>query len=128
MKLNYVIGICLLFAILLSWYSCSNASDLNPNHTPNAVFSYTPENADISTVFSFDGSESSDMEDPNSVLLFTWDFEGNQQWTDLVNNPETSYKYSKPGTYVVSLKVIDSEGWSGEVKKDIIVSDTVEQN
>ncbi len=128
MKVNYVLSIYLLFAIILSWYSCSNASDLNPNHSPNAVFSYTPANADTSTVFSFDGSESSDMEDPNSALLFTWDFEGNQQWTDPVNNPEAMYQYSKPGTYVVCLKVIDTEGWSDDTKKDIIVSDTVSQN
>lgn len=116
---------CLLFAILLSWYSCSNASDLNPNHIPNAVFSYTPENADISTVFSFDGSASSDMEDPNSALLFTWDFEGKQLWTDPVTNPNANYKFSDPGTYVVCLKVIDTEGWSGEAKKEIIVKDSI---
>lgn len=118
--------ICLITMMLLVWYSCSNASDLNPNHTPNAVFSYTPVNADTSTVFSFDGSESSDMEDPNSALLFTWDFEGQYQWTDPVNSPEANYKFSNPGTYVVCLKVIDTDGWSGEARKDIIVHDSIE--
>lgn len=114
--------------MFLAWYACNSATDLNPNHTPNAMFSYTPENADTSMVFSFDGSESSDMEDPVGALLFTWDFEGQHQWTDPVNNPVANYKFSKSGTYVVCLKVIDTEGWSGEAKKEIIVKDSVGQN
>lgn len=111
--------------ILLSWYSCSDATELNPNQSPVAVFSFTPENADTSTVFTFDASGSSDLEDPISVLLFRWDFEGKYNWTDPVNNSEANYKFSKPGTYNVGLKVIDTKGWSGEIRKSIIVKDSV---
>ena len=65
------------------------------------------------------------MEDPNSALSFKWDFEGRQTWTDAIKNPIANYKFSKSGTYNVGLKVLDSEGWSGETRKDVIVRDSV---
>lgn len=125
MKLTYLLLFSLIFTLLLSWYSCSDASDLNPNQPPVAVFSFTPEYADTSTVFTFDASQSSDLEDETGNLSFKWDFEGRQTWTTAVKDPIANYKYSKPGTYNVGLKVIDSDGWSGEVRNDVIVRDSL---
>ena len=111
--------------ILFSWFSCSDASDIKPNNPPVPPFSFSPENADTLTIFTFDASASTDLEDVTSTLLFKWDFEGKSNWTEAVNDPVANYKYSKSGTYEVGLKVIDSEGWSGEARKDIIVRDSV---
>ena len=115
-----------LFASLLFIVcSCSDSSVIEPNNPPVASFSFSPANADTSTIFTFDASASTDLEDVTSTLLFKWDFEGKSNWTEAVNDPIANYKYSKPGTYQVGLKVIDSEGWSGETRKDIIVRDSV---
>lgn len=125
MKVIKLPFISIMFIMMLAWFSCKDSSEVNLNHTPNAVFSYTPINADTSTVFTFTASESSDEEDLTNILLFTWDFEGKQQWTEPVNDPIANYQYSAPGNYVVCLKVIDTEGWSGESKQSIIVQDSL---
>ncbi len=115
--------ISILAVVLL--YSCSDSDDADFNLPPTAVFSYVPENADTSTVFTFDASASSDVKDPNAVLLFKWDFEGKHSWTDAVNDPLANYRYTKSGIYEVGLKVIDTEGWSGETTMTVIVNDTL---
>ena len=111
--------------VLVLLYSCSDSNDANINLPPTAAFSYAPENADTCTVFTFDASASSDEEDENTALLFKWDFEGKHRWTAAVKEPIYNYKYKKSGTYNVGLKVIDSEGWSGETTQTVIVSDTL---
>jgi len=111
--------------ILFSWFSCSDSSDIKPNNPPVAAFSFSPENADTLTIFTFDASTSTDLEDVTSNLLFKWDFEGKSNWTEAVSDPIANYKYSKSGTYKAGLKVIDSEGWSGETRKDVIIRDSV---
>ncbi|MCK5775889.1 MAG: PKD domain-containing protein, partial [Bacteroidales bacterium] len=90
-----------------------------------AVFSVTPENADTSTVLTFNAGGSSDMEDRASILSYRWDFEGKLNWTEPVNDTLANFKYSKPGTYNVGLKVIDTQGWSDETRIDVIVEDSI---
>ena len=111
--------------VIVLLYSCSNSDDADFNLPPTAVFSYAPENADTSTVFTFDASASSDAKDANAVLQFKWDFEGKHVWTDAVKDPLANYKYTKSGIYEVGLKVIDTEGWSGETTRTVIVNDTL---
>jgi len=125
MKLSEIIVSSIVLTILLSCYSCKDNTELNNNQPPIAVFSFTPENADTSTVFTFNASESSDLEDHDSSLLYKWDFEGKLDWTEPVNDTIANYKYSKPGTYNVGLKVIDTQGWSDETRIDVIVEDSI---
>ncbi len=47
--------------ILTMHYSCKDASDLNPNNSPTAVFSYSPTNIDTATIVTFDASLSTDI-------------------------------------------------------------------
>ncbi len=114
-----------IFIVILLSYSCSDSTEIITNHAPTAVFSYIPVIADTSTIIQFDASESSDQEDLIGQLVFKWDFEGRHNWTDVENDPKTNYKYTKAGTYIVSLKVIDTEGWSGETTKTIIIRDSI---
>ncbi len=125
MKQIDFIASSLVFMILLSCYSCKDNAELSNNQPPIAVFSFTPENADTSTVFTFNASESSDMEDHDSSLSYKWDFEGKLDWTEPVNDTIANYKYSEPGTYNVGLKVIDTQGWSDEMRIDVIVEDSI---
>ncbi len=122
--MHYTKIIIIIFVILFS-YSCSNSTEIETNTPPTAIFSYAPGNADTTTIFTFDASESNDNEDAKGLLQFKWDLDGKHNWTDAVNNPIINYKYSKAGTYIVGLKVIDTEGWSGETTKTIIVKDTL---
>jgi len=122
MQLFKIISISTIVLLLCA---CSDSDDSNINFPPTADFSFVPENADTSTVFTFDASASFDEEDQGISLLFRWDFEGKHHWTDAVKDPLVNYKYSKSGTYNVGLKVIDSEGWSGETTRTIIVSDSL---
>ncbi len=125
MRLTNIFPAALFVIMFYTWSSCSDASQLNENNPPLAVFSISPGNGDTSTTFTFDASMSSDSEDFQGALLFTWDFEGNHDWTDPVNEPITTHRYLKSGTYNICLKVIDTEGWSGESRKSIIVVDSI---
>ncbi len=117
--------ISIIIIVILFSCSCSDQTEFDQNTAPTAVFTYAPENADTSSVFTFDASKSSDSEESSNNLSYTWDFEGKHNWTDPVNDPIANFKYGKSGTFEVSLKVIDIEGWSGETTKTIIVSDTL---
>ena len=114
-----------LIVIVLFLSSCSDSSKQDENLPPTASFSVAPGTGDTTVVFLFDASLSSDTQDPKSLLTFKWDFEGNRNWTEAVSDPEINHRYSKPGTYEVGLKVIDTEGWSGETSKTVIVSDSL---
>ncbi len=105
--------------------SCSDSPDLEVNTPPEAAFVYGPDNIDTTTLVYFNASGSTDDQDSQLVLRFSWDFEGNQNWTTPTTSYETTYKYGKPGVYNAGLKVIDTHGWSGETSKTIIVQDTV---
>ena len=123
MKRLFVIVIAV--TISATYFSCKDASELNKNTPPTAIFTYSPTNIDTTTVVTFDASLSNDPEDPVSMLTYKWDFTGKQQWTDATSSPTMSHLYSKSGTYEVKLKVLDSEGWSGETSKTIIVFDSI---
>jgi len=117
-KLMSLLGVVFL-------YSCSDSENADLNLPPTAVFSYVPENADTATVFTFDASASSDAKDLKTQLLFRWDFEGKRNWTNADNDPLANHKYSRSGIYEVGLKVIDTEGWSSETTRTVIVADTL---
>lgn len=125
MKLIEISTALIILIGLLLCFSCSDNTDLNKNQSPDAEFSFIPENADTATIFTFDASASSDMEDVKSDLLFRWDFEGKSNWTESECNPITNYKYKMPGVYDVGMRVIDTEGWSDETRLTIIVSDSI---
>lgn len=122
MKKSTFIALILLSLII---YSCQDSTDLNENNVPVAVFSYSPNLIDTSTTVIFTAVGSSDIEDSSTQLQYSWDLKGDMHWTESTNSSEIAYKYLKPGTYTVKLKVIDTEGWSGEEDKTIIVHDSI---
>jgi|GEM_PF-3325877 len=122
MKKYYLIVIAL---VLLSVYSCKDSTQLNVNNNPTAVFNFSPVNIDTTTVVTFNSTGSSDPEDGQNLLRYSWDFEGDMDWTEIVTNKEMSHKYTEPGTYTVTLKVFDTQGWSGETQQTVIVNDSI---
>lgn len=122
MKRHFVIALTI---ILVSIYACKDSSELNVNTTPTATFTFSPINIDTSTVVTFNATGSSDIEDAQALLRYSWDFEGNMEWTEAAINPIMSHKFTKSGAYKVGLKVIDTQGWSGETNSTVIVHDSI---
>jgi PKD repeat protein len=120
-NLSYII----IFLLLITYSACQDSTDLDKKFPPEAVFIYSPTNVDTSTVVTFDASLSTDEDDPITVLRFRWDFEGDQNWTDVSASTNASHRYLAPGTYEAGLRVIDSEGWSHEMTQTIIVLDSL---
>jgi len=114
-----------LTTVVFLFCACSDSGEIDENNPPTAIFSFIPENADTSTIFTFDASASSDIENPRGLLLYKWDFEGSHNWISSENDPIVNYKYTKSGIYTVVLKVIDVEGWTGKTSKTVIVKDTL---
>jgi hypothetical protein len=66
----------------------------------------------INTTISFDGSKS---RDPDGYIVgYKWSFDNNQPGgyyeTEWLTTPKTTYQFSKPGIYSVTLRVKDNEG------------------
>ncbi len=120
---NFSLLAIMLFSILI--FSCQDSTDLNPNTAPTALFMYAPAAIDTSTIVIFNAAASSDLEDDRLLLNYKWDFEGKMIWTEPSSDPEAIHIYTKAGTYDVGLKVLDTEGWSGEIRKSIIVVDSL---
>lgn len=125
MKNHLFIPVSLIIVLSIFSYSCKSSIDLNPNTVPTASFVCSPTIADTSTIITFDASASFDDEDKQDLLTYSWDFEGNLNWTTPTNSPVVFYQYSNSGTYDAALKVLDAQGWSGGTTSTIIVSDSI---
>lgn len=93
---------------------------------PVASFTYSPEKPEPKIVFgafrwnvTFDASESYD--DVTNIEFYIWDF--GDGFTITVNSPIVSHEYRKPGTYNVTLKVVDTAGNYGTKIKAITIPD-----
>ena len=113
--------IVLLMAIII--LSCNKTAEVN--HSPEAVFVITPEIGDTSMIITFNATSSTDQEDKLSQLMFCWDFLCDYQYTDFSSAAVVQYQYQIPGTYIVKLQVMDSEGWVSVASKELIISDTL---
>ncbi|MBI9037557.1 MAG: hypothetical protein JEY97_05430 [Bacteroidales bacterium] len=93
------------------------------NTPPEAIFTYSPETGNTSTVFTFNASLSNDIQDPEVELQVRWDWENDGSWdTYYSTNKIASHQYLGTGTYTVKLEVRDTEGLSGFTTLDVEVS------
>lgn len=123
MKQKYLMYYLIIFVF---FFACKdNPVDIKEeNSAPIALFNVTPDSGDINTIFFFDGSHSSDNEDPDSSLQFRWDWEDDGQWdTEYLKQDTISHRYSQSGNYSVRLEVMDSGGLTDTVSKSLIVSE-----
>jgi hypothetical protein len=95
-----------------------------PNTPPAASFIADSYHDDLTKTFVFDGSTSTDLEDPLSALQFRWDWNGDGIWdTDWSSDPVAHHQFSAPGNYLVRLQVRDRGGLTGEEQANIEVTD-----
>jgi hypothetical protein len=93
------------------------------NRPPTAAFSISPAAGIVGTEFTFDGSTSTDDNDPPSALEFRWDYESDGDWdTDWSgSNFLGVFSYGVGGAYQATLQVRDSEGIVGERVRSVNV-------
>jgi uncharacterized protein (TIGR02145 family) len=108
-KSAYVV---IFFAFVLI-VCCSD--DDNPtkskNTNPTASFLVTPAIGTIETIFDFDASGSTDLEDVASALKVRWDYENDGVWdTEYSTIKIATHQYSSIGTITVMLEVMDAGG------------------
>lgn len=93
------------------------------NHAPEAAFTVNPPFGGTAVQFLFDASPSSDQEDPFEALEFRWDFNGDGIFeTAFDYAKQATHQYAAEGSYDAILQVRDSEGATGVVSHNVIVS------
>ena len=98
--------------------------EADDNTPPAAAFTVTPEGGSVETEFAFDASASSDAEDGTTGLKYSWDWDNDDTW-DISESSSSAaaHTFSEKGTYIVTLRVTDSEGLAGETSHTVMVGD-----
>jgi len=95
-----------------------------PNTAPTGSFTISPDSGTIDTVFTFDASGCSDLENDVSLLQVRWDWENDGTWdTDYSTTKTATHQYSSIGTYTVNLEVKDNGNSTSTLEKNVIVED-----
>jgi parallel beta-helix repeat protein len=92
------------------------------NTPPSASFEVEPEEGTVDTIFTFNASTSSDLEDPPGTLLTRWDWESDGEWdTNYSTDPLSEHQYVLPGVYSVTLEVRDSGNLTSLASNNVTV-------
>ena len=95
------------------------------NTPPTASFEISPLSGNISTLFIFNASSSSDLENPTSSLEVRWDWEDDGTWdTSWSTTKMNQHQYSSLGTYSVRLEVMDTGGLINTTTRQVSVVNT----
>lgn len=96
------------------------------NTAPIARFNVTPSSGDVTTVFTFDASGSSDIDEPNTTLGVRWDWTSDGIWeTSWTTNKDALHMFSASGTYMVVLEVRDSGGFTNMTAVEVQVNEEI---
>ena len=115
MKSVLAVIIILLFAGL---FSCEKE-----NTSPQASFFINPATGDDETIFLFDASACSDMEDPVEVLLIRWDWDGDDNFDTQYSTKKTAdHIFTEAGEYLVKLMVKDTRGLTDTLQQALMVT------
>jgi PKD repeat protein len=86
------------------------------NRAPIAKFTVSPTKGAKNTTFIADATESKDPD--GNPLTYHWDFGDNKK----ANGRIATHKYSKPGTYQITLTVTDKNGTTSQVTHSVQVA------
>ncbi len=96
------------------------------NTAPTAHFDVVPTSGDVTTVFAFDASDSSDVDDLNTTLEVRWDWENDGTWdTSWTTVKTTTNTFGVAGTYTVNLEVRDPGGLTDTTTVDVLVTEPI---
>jgi uncharacterized protein (TIGR02145 family) len=112
--LNLFLG-TILIVFFVHGCTCSKQETVDPppiadnNIVP--MFTIYPESGNTSMLFEFDASNSEYIGNEDSLLLYKWDFEGDNIYdTELSENTYASHIFSFAGNYNVTLYAKDKNG------------------
>ncbi|MEO8715244.1 MAG: PKD domain-containing protein, partial [Acetobacteraceae bacterium] len=89
---------------------------------PTAAFTPSPSRGTAGANVSFDASASTDPS--GKIVDYQWDLDGSGNFaTDTGSNPKLTTSFAKPGTYSISLRVIDQNNASATVTHQFTVGD-----
>lgn len=89
---------------------------------PTAVFTVNPATGDENTVFTFDASGCTDLQDSVTSLQVRWDFDSNGSWdSDWSVEKVVTHKYGEQGQFEVIMQVRDLDGNTSGKSKPITV-------
>ena len=108
------LGSALAFFVTLS--ACDSAGSNEPNESPSASFSFSPDGAPAGTNVSF-ANQSADAD--GEIERYSWDFNGDGREDDSRRNP--SYTFDQEGTHTVTLTVTDDEGAEASTSEAVSV-------
>jgi PKD repeat protein len=90
------------------------------NQPPTAAFTTNPSPAGVGQQVTFDASGSTDPQ--GTITDYQWDLDGSGKFaTDNGSNPKLTTTFTTPGTYSISLRVIDAGGASATVSHTLQV-------
>lgn len=93
------------------------------NTAPSAAFTVTPITGTTSTVFNFDGSGSSDAEDPASALQVRWDWQNDGAYDTSWSTTKTAtHTFGAAAVHTVRMEVLDTGGLSAAATRPVTVT------
>ena len=117
MNIKILLNVIILLFVI---FSCTKGSDIE-EYPPVAQIQVFPLIGDTTTIFLADASTSYDENYPDACLEFQWNWGENEEWSDYSINQTSTYKYDSFGSYMVSVRVIDSSGWTDTDFVEIMV-------
>lgn len=92
------------------------------NEAPVASFVVTPVAGNVSTMFVFDASNSTDLETVTGTLEVRWDWENDGSWdTSWSTSKLATHEFSSDGVHTVALQVMDPDGLLGNITRQVVV-------
>lgn len=92
------------------------------NNPPTATLTQNQTTGTLSTLFLFDASGCSDLEDAKENLLVRWDWESDGTWDmEFTSSKTATHQFESTGTYTVTVEVKDSEGATASATTTITV-------
>lgn len=113
-------AICILVAVLaapVSTAAAQGVSSVGWNEAPIAIFHYVPEAPVAGQSVLFDGSDSYDPD--GTIVRYRWDFTGDGRFD--AEGMTTTWTFAEPGTYPVTLLVVDNDDTAFRVTETIRV-------
>ncbi|MEM2891462.1 MAG: PKD domain-containing protein [Thermoplasmata archaeon] len=96
------------------------------NEAPLASVTCTPAFGDLSIVFEFNASASSDLEDSPEALVVRWDWESDGVWdTPWSKNKVAEHQFASAGAYVVKVEVMDAYAESSIASVEVLVFEII---
>ena len=92
-------------------------TNINPRLV--ADFNWTPDYGTTATLFTFDGSLSHNLDDPQALFRYSWKLPPFYKWSDWTYKSDTTLNFTREDNYDIELRVKDTASLINYSKKTI---------